>query len=233
MSSTIKGQNIRIAVGRKCVAAATSCTLHISADLVDATTKDTPDGWKRQVCVGKNWDAQVDALVVSNPFSDITQAFDAGIGMTVDGKNLRVVSHLIYLKKGDKLAIYATRTSDNEYSQEIYVIDEAGTTYKPAETSGNYEEFIDCAVYIAVPNTASAQFSYNVVETENSKVSVEKFVNWLLLGQTVSVALTTTSGDNNDVTGRVLHSKTAIVQDITITSANRQSVVASCKLIGA
>jgi hypothetical protein len=60
---TIKGQNLRVMVGGKCIAMATSCTFHISAQLEDASTKDSTGDWQEQEVTGLSWDAQSDALV--------------------------------------------------------------------------------------------------------------------------------------------------------------------------
>lgn len=59
----IKGQNLRIFVGGKCIAAATSCTLHLAAQTEDASTKDSTGDWSEQEAVGKSWDISTDALV--------------------------------------------------------------------------------------------------------------------------------------------------------------------------
>lgn len=49
-------------VGGKCIAMATSCQLHISAQMEDSSTKD--DGnWQTQEVVGLSWDVQTDSLI--------------------------------------------------------------------------------------------------------------------------------------------------------------------------
>lgn len=60
---TIKGQNLRLMVGGKCIAMATNCTFHISAQLEDASTKDSVGDFQEQEVTGLSWDAQCDALV--------------------------------------------------------------------------------------------------------------------------------------------------------------------------
>ena len=47
----------------KCIAMATSCTFHISAQLEDSSTKDSTGDWQEQEVTGLSWDAQCDALV--------------------------------------------------------------------------------------------------------------------------------------------------------------------------
>ena len=61
--ATIKGQNLRVMVGGKCIAMATSCTFHISAQLEDTSTKDSTGDWQEQEVVGLSWDASTESLV--------------------------------------------------------------------------------------------------------------------------------------------------------------------------
>ena len=61
--ATIKGQNLRVMVGGKCIAMATSCTFHVSASLEDSSTKDSTGDWQEQEVVGLSWDAQTDSLI--------------------------------------------------------------------------------------------------------------------------------------------------------------------------
>lgn len=61
--ATIKGQNLRVMVEGKCIAMATSCTFHISAQLEDSSTKDSTGDWQEQEVTGLSWDASTDSLV--------------------------------------------------------------------------------------------------------------------------------------------------------------------------
>ena len=60
---TIKGQNLRVMVGGKCIAMATSCQFHVSAQLEDSPTKDSVGDFQEQEVTGLSWDAQTDSLV--------------------------------------------------------------------------------------------------------------------------------------------------------------------------
>ena len=67
--ANIKGENLRVLLGDDdqhlaCVAASTSCQIHLALQVEEDTTKDTDDDWIIQEPVGINWDAQVDALIV-------------------------------------------------------------------------------------------------------------------------------------------------------------------------
>ena len=59
----IKGQNLRVLVGGKCVAMATNCTFHIGLQTSDSSTKDSTGDWAENEVVGKSWDCQTDSLV--------------------------------------------------------------------------------------------------------------------------------------------------------------------------
>lgn len=61
--ATIKGQNLRVMVGGKCIAMATSCTIHISAQVESASTKDDANDFEVNEVTGLSWDAQTDSLV--------------------------------------------------------------------------------------------------------------------------------------------------------------------------
>lgn len=62
--SYIKGQNLRVMVGTKCVAAATSASVHVAQELQDSSTKDSTGDWTEQEVTGLSWDASCDALFV-------------------------------------------------------------------------------------------------------------------------------------------------------------------------
>lgn len=61
--ATIKGQNLRVMVGGKCIAMATSCTFHISAQTESASTKDDANDFEVNEVVGLSWDASTDSLI--------------------------------------------------------------------------------------------------------------------------------------------------------------------------
>lgn len=58
----IKGQNLRIKLGGKYIAMATSCTVHVSGNLEDSSTKDSTGDWQEQELTGLSWDISCDAL---------------------------------------------------------------------------------------------------------------------------------------------------------------------------
>ena len=61
--ATIKGQNLRVMVGGKCIAMATSAQFHIGTSLESVSTKDSVGDFDEQEVTGLNWDASTDSLV--------------------------------------------------------------------------------------------------------------------------------------------------------------------------
>ena len=60
---TIKGQNLRVMVGGKCIAMSTNSVFHVSATLESSSTKDSVGDFEEQEVTGLSWDASCDALV--------------------------------------------------------------------------------------------------------------------------------------------------------------------------
>ena len=61
-----KGQFLRLFLDDEAIAAATSCSLHVSAQLEDSTTKDTEGDWADNEVVGLSWDASSESLVLTD-----------------------------------------------------------------------------------------------------------------------------------------------------------------------
>ena len=73
----MKGQNLRIRLGEKCVAFSTSCTYHLSATLEDSSTKDDVGGFQKQEVTGMAGDITCDALYSTNADQSAVNGEDA------------------------------------------------------------------------------------------------------------------------------------------------------------
>lgn len=58
----IKGQNFRVFVGGSVVTEATNCSVTISGNMEDASTKDTDNAWTTESMTSKQWQVSVDSL---------------------------------------------------------------------------------------------------------------------------------------------------------------------------
>lgn len=89
----MKGQNLRIFVGGKCIASAKSCTFHIAGQTEDSSTKDSTGNWAESEFVGLSWDVKTDALVVlTDPVTggDAKSSVDL-LGLMIAGTAVAVV----------------------------------------------------------------------------------------------------------------------------------------------
>ena len=111
--ATIKGQNLRIMVGGKCIAKSKSCTFHIAAQMSESSsTKDDTGSWQSQEVVGLSWDASTDSLTTltdEGSNGELPQdIFTAMIAMTpvtltfdtTNGTNNRVAQNSALKKSG-------------------------------------------------------------------------------------------------------------------------------------
>ena len=73
----IKGQNLRVLIGNKCVAFATSCTVHVSLNLEESSTKDSTKNFTEQTPTGISWDMSCDALYSMDADATGVNAIDA------------------------------------------------------------------------------------------------------------------------------------------------------------
>ena len=123
--STIKGQNLRILVGGKCVAMATSCTFHVSAQLEDSSTKDSVGDWQEQEVTGLSWDAQTDSLVTLEDNGTNGELPQDLLGLIISktkvtitfdqtaGTNNRVAQNSALKRTGEAYLTDATATAQN------------------------------------------------------------------------------------------------------------------------
>jgi hypothetical protein len=86
--ATVKGQNLRIYIGGKPIAAALECTMHASLNVQQMNTKDDEGAWARNVAVSLQWDSTAQG-VVENDTTD-TDAEHASSIMSYVGKLVRI-----------------------------------------------------------------------------------------------------------------------------------------------
>jgi hypothetical protein len=112
---TIKGQNLRVMVGGKCIAMSTNSVFHVSATLESSSTKDSVGDFEEQEVTGLSWDASCDALVT----------------LTDNGTNGELVTDLISLMINKTLVTLTfdqTAGTNNRTGQNA-AIKRTGTAY--------------------------------------------------------------------------------------------------------
>ena len=113
--ATIKGQNLRVMVGGKCIAMSTNSVFHISATLESSSTKDSVGDFEEQEVTGLSWDASCDALVT----------------LTDNGTNGELVTDLISLMINKTLVTLTFDQTDgtNNRTGQNAAIKRTGTAY--------------------------------------------------------------------------------------------------------
>ena len=112
---TIKGQNLRVMVGGKCIAMSTNSVFHVSATLESSSTKDSVGDFEEQEVTGLSWNASCDALVT----------------LTDNGTNGELVTDLISLMINKTLVTLTfdqTAGTNNRTGQNA-AIKRTGTAY--------------------------------------------------------------------------------------------------------
>ena len=127
----IKGQNLRVMVGGKCIAMATSCQIHVGTQLEDSSTKDSTGDWQEQEVTGLNWDVTTDSLVTLEDNgtngelpqdmlsliinkTKVTLSFD-----TTSGANNRVGQNSVIKRSGDAYLTDYNLTAPNRQNSTL------------------------------------------------------------------------------------------------------------------
>lgn len=113
--ATIKGQNLRVMVGGKCIAMATSCQFHIGTTLEDSSTKDSTGDWQEQEVTGLNWDASTESLVT----------------LTDNGSNGEIPSNILSLIINKTLVTltFDTTSGTNNRTAQNSALKKSGSAY--------------------------------------------------------------------------------------------------------
>lgn len=223
----IKGQNLRIFIDSKVVAAATSCTLHVATQTESITTKDTPNDFEEVAPVGLTWDASCEAVV-----SDGHRLSGSGVQCSID-------TGLATLKKAhsDAIVLHAGETinlTGSAGTTNIGLVTLSGSTYTSVGYSAGSYDYTnsgttDKTVYIAAAN-ATVSISYSVADNNRN------YLPALMLAHKnkdlVDVEFNSTYGTNNRAIDFSLYAGTAYITDISVTANNRAVGTYSVTLTG-
>lgn len=205
--ATVKGQNLRIYVedtnddNLRCIAAATSCTLHAAAQVQEKSTKDSVGSWAQNEVVGLSWDVSVDALIVED------HILESGSVVCSEQEGAYFIyPNAFTLDAGDTIKV---DTQDHVYilDEQFEILDnDEYTATGPGES-----------VYIAA-ESENTVFPYEIID--GSGIDLEYLFD--NLDTDVLVELSATTGLANRETEDVLLRGYAKVTDISVNAPNRQ-----------
>lgn len=216
--ATIKGQNLRVVYEEECVAMAQSCTLHVSMETADVSSKDDDDAWARVMPTGLSWDLSVDALVTDGNFY-YNEAMGTPTPMSQQTQTLKYRSFTpIYLREGD--FIYLTPSANNLI---VGVITDSDQVLKESASAGQrveYEAGGDMVVYVA-KSTNTGSVEVKVTDPANT---LNSFLSMVYGGRvsTEILELHFTIGQRNRETDNMFVSGPAVLEDISVNATNRQ-----------
>lgn len=227
----IKGQNLRLFVEGKCIAAATSCTIHVTAQTEDATTKDSDGDWVENQCVGLGWDASVDALVMAN--RELGYLPYGGVNTSINGQSYFILASVrpITLKTGDKLHVNA------DAAGAVYALAILNGTKSTvlATSTGNqsvvYTAVADVTVYVALKGGFSGEGAVHASIEENGANYLDDMLSFFA-DTLVDVTVDVTTGDLNRESDEQLYTGQARLTDLSINAANRQNGTYTAQLTG-
>ena len=70
--ATLKGQNLRVYAGQSVIGMATNCTITLTNNTDDASTKDDVGMSSKPITTSKSWQVQVESLNVSDVATMLT-----------------------------------------------------------------------------------------------------------------------------------------------------------------
>lgn len=228
--AAIKGQNLRLLMDGRCVAASTNCNLHITAQTQENSTKDDTGEWAHYGIVGNNWDASVDALITSD------FAIESG-KETCDIEMGSIDTHPVYGFKTQAIEvpvgyeILAVLGSEDQ-NQKVYICQ-----FPPPVSNSSLKASGKGRVSFVNPDAAPLQANI-VVDYENTEVtwflkhSNETNISDIEIGKKVTARFSITNGSQNRNESDKLVEGEAIITDINLNASNREDATYTCQLTG-
>ena len=118
----IKGQNFRVFVAGSAVPEAVSCSVQISGNMEDSSTKDTEGDYTNEQMVSKSWQVQVDNYqATAAALKALLTRFNAGTAVavkfdqtvTTEGTQNRTAAGADFARTGSALLVDVNITANN------------------------------------------------------------------------------------------------------------------------
>lgn len=218
----IKGQNLRVIIAGKCVAAAQSCNLQLQLQLEETTSKDSTNDFADYSPVGHNWSGSVDALVTDGRYDEVEVV--ASEEVPASAGEAFYASQAISLPVG--MTIHAE--SDNT----MLILDSnlsPLTEQMPGIINYTNEGEDDITVYLGSDTEGGTITAY--IE-DPLRLGAKELVQASLSGAKVQVRFSTVRGRNNVVEQQRLLEGYAYLNDLSLTAQNRTNSTYTVQLAG-
>lgn len=233
---TIKGQNLRILLGGKCVAASTDSSVHLAMQVQNRSTKDDTGDWAENVPVGMSWDARVTAYV--NPKEETVTVEDIGQMEVVPGSSGTPLPGYypvpVRLAPGDSISAIGSGSAAKIYDGDFQVLASASASASSVTyTAVNEVDVYFGAAYAPVTGLPIGQFTV----TRNGGMELEDFLDAVRDKTEFDILFANTYGSMNREYDDETHEDifcqgSAIVTDVSCSAANRQLSVYELTLTG-
>lgn len=206
----IKGQNARALINGSCVAASTSCSVHIGVEIQQEDTKDTGD-WQANRSVRKSWDASVDALVAEHGDEYYEIELDEDQPTQIE------------LHAGDTIVVTDPNGAAIIYDEDMEEVLVSGK---------NYAVYTADADITVVPWIAGEDEGTVYADVYESATGLIALIEALETEKDIDFVFGLTTGDQNRELDEELLGGKALITDLSVTATNRQFVTMSMQLSG-
>lgn len=224
-----KGQNIRLFLGGKCVAASTSSTLHIATKTEDASTKDSTDEngvtWDEIDVISAGWDASVDALILAHESEEILSK-NSMSSKEIGGYTMYINNEAsVFVKKGQRVTFI---TQDESY---LHIVDLASTSILTSSAGSKTISFEatdrDYSVTVGMLTAPTADIVAIVTDAAIQLDDLLKFGK-----EVISTEFNETTGTKNRDKKSNIVSGESILTDLKLNANNREKATFTAQLTG-
>lgn len=216
---------MRLIANEKCLAAATTCTLHVAMETENSSTKDDDSDFATVNPTGLSWDVQAEALVTDNNFeSGKLECNAASLNQTYPNMSLTP----IHLRDGDQLVVSREVPSET-YS--IAILDGDREVIASAQSGHDISHTAteDETLYLAASGSTIHTLVYSVSDDGTSASDMLDLMESKL---PITVRFSYTTGQRNREEDDIILEGLAYISDYSLTATNRQNSVYTVTLTG-
>lgn len=221
--------------GGKCIAAAKSCTLHVSATIEDSSTKDSGN-WAENEVTGLTWDASVEGIVTDRILQSGTLSFSRLPTYIPDvGSKTQVLGFPSDLPANTTIFLFTPRVQHHymlyRVTGLVYELIHEETGYGFDYDTIDEDDLHNLKLYVDEIESAITP-SAGTYYIQDERVNIVSMFNTFKNKNLLSISFATTEGHLNSTEDVKMYSGSAYMTDISIQASNRQNTTFNCQLTG-